>query len=181
MLTGRPPKSSQRPMRCSLGPIFRLSRALNASTTLWVYRTSTFHFLDSHLPDFFWRIGPTNRSHLRHLSFRFDSSNLPYELRWFLPGEVVKILRVHLTPEKCYWRCLVRDMLKEIRLASLTIFVNGIPKMLISLVVKAFKGSFGSIYKVKFVRVSDKLVVEEISADEAGAGEADEKSWYQHV
>lgn len=162
--------------KCPVSTLFKLSNSITCHTIPWIYRTTTFCFTQQHLTDFLYRIGPSNRAHVRKLSFAFDSKALTHCVRWFVPDKVFEVLGPPLNPQMHFWRCLVRDLLNELMLAELNIEVGKVRTMEVAFVVKSLVSAMGQVNNVRFTRHGQP-----ISASEAGPGLDEQRSWWSNV
>ena len=162
--------------KCPVSTLFKLSNSITCHTIPWIYRTTTFCFMQQHLTDFLYRIGPSNRGHIRKLSFAFDSTALTHCVRWFVPDKVFEVLEPPLNPQMHFWRCLLRDLLKELMLAELNVEVRKVSTTEVAFVVKSLVSAMGQVSNVRFTRHGQP-----ISASEAGPGLDEQSSWSSNV
>ncbi|OCL11255.1 hypothetical protein AOQ84DRAFT_314166 [Glonium stellatum] len=162
--------------RCPTSTLFKLSNSVTYHTIPWVYRTTTFCFAQQHLTDFLYRIGPCNRSHLRKLGFAFDSTALTHCVRWFVPDKVFELLGPPLNAQMCFWRCLIRDLLKDLTLAEVNIEVGKVLPMDVEFVVKSLVSTIGRVNKIRFMRYG-----QHIPDVEAGPELDEQRNWLSNV
>jgi hypothetical protein len=140
-----------------LATIFQLSKDLNSHLVPWLYRTTDFHFGTTGFTNFLLLSGPLRRAELKRITFRFNfhgSNALVHFLRWLAPEPIIDLFDppVPTTPPALclFWRCQIKDLVKELRLAVLTIDINGIPGDDLPMIVRILRAAFGDVECFRF-------------------------------
>jgi hypothetical protein len=155
--TTRPASSSSEPP-ITISKLFRISKAINEQMTVHIYRSTNFQFGMTGFTNFLWQIGPINRSHLQNLTFRFGKVSLLHCVRWLAPVPFWELFLppvVTNPPSLTYfWRCQLRDLMRELTLRTLTIDIRDVPLADVPLLVQVLKSAMGS---VQHIRIIDNL------------------------
>ena len=75
-----------------------------------------------------------------------------------------------------FWRCLVRDLLKELMLAELNIEMGKVRTTEVAFVVKSLVSAMGQVNNVRFTKHGQPIL-----ASEAGPGLDEQRSWSSSV
>jgi hypothetical protein len=154
---GRRSQKTQQPP-ISFTTMFSISKALNNHLVPWVYRTIDCHFGTTGFTNFLWLIGPLQRAELRHITFSFainEGKNvLVHFLRWLAPQPIIDLFDppVPTTPPALclFWRCQIKDLVKELRLAVLTVDISEISGDDLPMIVRILKNAFGGVECFRF-------------------------------
>lgn len=136
--------------------VLGISKMLNEYLIPWIYKTTNFHFECQALTNFTYRAGPRNRAHIRQITLAYGIYALVHCVRWFAPDEILELfepeMRLNPPGMQFFWRCQLRDLTHEIRLAILTIDTQDIPIEDVPFVVRTLRQSFGHIQYVHLTR-----------------------------
>ncbi|KAF1974411.1 hypothetical protein BU23DRAFT_461771 [Bimuria novae-zelandiae CBS 107.79] len=138
----------------SVSTMLRVCKSLNAHMTPWIYRTTRFQFELTGFTNFLWVSGPTNRTHLRRVTFKFSSLAPLHCLRWLSPDPMFMLFDppAYTSPHglQYFWRCQIQDLARELHLHTLTLDLSGVPLQHVQMVVRILEQAFGSVKFVKF-------------------------------
>ncbi|KAF3051672.1 hypothetical protein E8E11_010544 [Didymella keratinophila] len=147
------PSSSEPPI--TISKLFRISRSINEHVTTHIFRSTNFQFGMTGFTNFLWQIGPINRSHLQNLTFRFGKASLLHCVRWLAPDPIWELFLppVATNPPSLtyFWRCQIRDLMRELTLLTLTIDIRDVPLADVSLLVRILKSAMGSTQDIRII------------------------------
>jgi hypothetical protein len=142
----------------TISKLFQISRVINERIISHIFRSTNFQFGITGFTNFLWQIGPTKRSYLQNLTFRFGKTSLLHCVRWLAPDLFWELFQppVATNPPSLtyFWRCQIRDLTRELTLLTLTIDITDVPLTDVPLLVRVLKSAMGS---VRHIRVIDKL------------------------
>lgn len=148
--------SSEPPI--TISKLLRISKSINEHMTAHIFNSTCFQFGTTGFTNFLWQIGPTNRSHLRSLSFRFGKGSLLHCVRWLAPDAFWELFQPPVTTDPPslaqFWRCQIRDLMRELTLLKLTIDIRDVPPTDVPLLVRVLKSAMGSTHQI---RIIDKI------------------------
>jgi hypothetical protein len=161
----------------SISTMLRVCKALNAHMAPWIYRTTRFQFELTGFTNFLWISGPTNRTNLRRVTFKFSSLAPLHCLRWLSPDPVFLLFDppAYTSPHglQYFWRCQIQDLARELNLHTLTLDLHGVEPNHVQMVVRILRQAFGSVKYVNFLE--DGKDISENDWRLQGLGE--KKSW----
>lgn len=144
------PLSSKPPI--TISKLFRISKTLNEQMVAHIFRSTNFHFGVTGFTKFLWQLGPTNRSDLQHLTFHFGKASLLHCIRWLAPDPIYELFKppVATTPTSLtyYWRCQLQDLMRELKLLTLTIDTTNVPAADVPMLVRILTTAIGSVEHV---------------------------------
>jgi hypothetical protein len=166
----------------SLSTLFRISKSLNRTLLPHIFHSTDFQFGLTGFTNFLWQSGPSTRREIRRLSFHFGKLALLHCIRWLAPDAVFALFEppVATNPRalQYFWRCQIQDLVKELRLFTLTVDIEQIPREDMPMIAAILKAAFGSVERILFVRTGADGVTRRVERDdEALRGCVREKRW----
>lgn len=135
--------------------LFRISKTINERMTPHIFRSTNFHFGITGFTKFLWQLGPINRSRLQHLTFHFGRGSLLHCIRWLAPDKVYRMFEppVVTSPANLtyFWRCQLRDLMKELSLLTLTIDIRDVPSADVAMLVRILETVLGSVERIRLI------------------------------
>ncbi|KAF2654334.1 hypothetical protein K491DRAFT_717264 [Lophiostoma macrostomum CBS 122681] len=132
-----------------------LSKSLNSHLNPYFYRTTTFYFETQGFTSFLWSIGPDNRRQVKKITLAFGAFALLHCMRWFVPDEIFEAIgpQLGLKPlgMQYFWRCQIRDFIRELRLKMLNIDLTYVPKEDLPIIVRALRTCFADVEAIGFI------------------------------
>jgi hypothetical protein len=120
--------------------------------------------------NFLWQSGPSNRREIKRLTFHFGKLALLHCIRWLAPDPVFSLLEppVATNPRSLqyFWRCQIQDLVKDLNLLTLTINIQQITKVDITMIIAIMKCAVGSIEKIRFVETDKSGATTAVDMDD---------------
>ncbi|KAH6620225.1 hypothetical protein C7974DRAFT_315878 [Boeremia exigua] len=139
----------------TISKLFRISKRANEDLVPHIFCSTNFHFGMTGFTKFLWQLGPTNRSELRHITFHFGKASLLHCMRWMAPDTVWELFKppVASSPPTLtyFWRCQLRDLMKELTLLTLTIDITDVPPADVPMLVRIINTAVDSVERIRVI------------------------------
>ncbi|XPS71268.1 hypothetical protein M3J09_003456 [Ascochyta lentis] len=138
-----------------MATLFLISKAINEHMAAHIFRSTDFHFGITGLTKFLWQLGPLNRSRLQHLTLHFGRGSLLHCIRWLAPDLLYELFEPPVVTDPVnlthFWRCQLRDLMKELNLLTLTIDTKDVPPTDVPLLIRILETVIGSVERIRII------------------------------